>query len=181
MSQIGPLAELNAVREMGLAVILVDIDHFKQINDTLGHDVGDQVLRDIAAVLRESTRSEDLVARYGGEEFIIALPSATIEQAAERAERIRASLANCRMDFFHPAISVTASLGLSFTPAGRPRNITGLISEADHALYEAKNQGRNRVVLRGGRVWDWRSRPNRPTGSRSTDAAGTPISPTREP
>ena len=147
LSQIGPLADLNAVREMGLAVILVDIDHFKQINDTLGHDVGDQVLRDIATVLRESTRAEDLVARYGGEEFVIALPSATLEQAAERAERIRASLANCRMDFFHPAIRVTASLGLSFGPAGRARNTAALISEADRALYEAKNQGRNRVVL----------------------------------
>jgi two-component system cell cycle response regulator len=146
LSQIGPLAELNAVREMGLAVILVDIDHFKRINDTHGHDVGDQVLRDIAAVLRESTRAEDLVARYGGEEFVIALPSATLEQAAERAERIRAGLANCCMDFFHPPIRVTASLGLSFAPAGRGRNTEALISEADRSLYEAKNQGRNRVV-----------------------------------
>jgi two-component system cell cycle response regulator len=146
LNQIGPIAELNAMRELGLAIILVDLDHFKRINDTHGHNVGDLVLREVAGVLRESTRSDDLVARYGGEEFVIALPSETLEQAAERAERIRACLANCQIDAFGTNIRVTASLGLSYSPAGRARNLTALVSAADLALYEAKKRGRNRVV-----------------------------------
>ncbi len=92
LSQIGPLAELNTMCELGLALILVDIDHFKQVNDTHGHHVGDLILREVADVLRESARGEDLVARYGGEEFILALPSCSLEQASELAERIRVRL-----------------------------------------------------------------------------------------
>ena len=89
LHQVGPLTELNATRNLGMAIILVDLDHFKRVNDTHGHDVGDQVLHEVAAALRESTRSEDLVARYGGEEFIIALPISSLEQAIQRTERIR--------------------------------------------------------------------------------------------
>ena len=98
LSQIGPLAELNSMCELGLALILVDIDHFKRINDTHGHTVGDLILREVADVLRESTRGEDLVARYGGEEFILALPSCSLEQATERAERIRTRLSSRLVD-----------------------------------------------------------------------------------
>jgi diguanylate cyclase (GGDEF)-like protein len=145
LSQVGPLAELCAVRELGLAVILIDIDHFKSINDTYGHDAGDAVLRQVAAVLQESTRAEDLVARYGGEEFVIALPSGSLDQATERAEQLRVSLADCHLSALGADIQVTASLGLSFSPTGRPRKIQSLISAADSALYEAKRRGRNRV------------------------------------
>jgi diguanylate cyclase (GGDEF)-like protein len=146
LNQIGPLAELNAMCEMGLAVILVDIDHFKRINDSHGHHAGDLVLRDLAAVLRESTRSEDLVARYGGEEFILALPSSSLEQATIRAETIRAHLASLLIDVAGSGIKVTASLGLSYAPPGRIQDVTALISSADEALYEAKRSGRNRVI-----------------------------------
>ena len=93
LDQIGPLADLGASRGQGLAVLMLDVDHFKRVNDALGHDAGDAVLREVAAVLRESTRGEDLVARYGGEEFVAALPVASPAQATERAERIRAALA----------------------------------------------------------------------------------------
>ena len=97
LNQVGPLAEYNAVRGLGLAVLMLDIDHFKRINDRFGHDAGDLVLREVAGVLRESTRSEDLVARYGGEEFVVALPVAAPDQATERAERIRRALAERRI------------------------------------------------------------------------------------
>lgn len=146
LNQIHPLAELNAMRELGLAIIMVDVDHFKRINDNFGHDIGDVVLCEVATILRESTRAEDLIARYGGEEFIVALPSASRELAVGRAEKIRSNLARRRIDVFGCELQVTASLGLAFSPAGRPRDIAGLISSADHALYEAKQTGRNRVV-----------------------------------
>jgi diguanylate cyclase (GGDEF)-like protein len=163
LSQIGPLAELNAMRDLGLAIIVVDIDYFKRINDTYGHDVGDRVLTNIATVLRESTRTEDLVARYGGEEFVIALPSASLEHAIDRAEIIRESLANCQIDLSNARIRVTASLGLSFSQFSRARNTTALISAADHALYEAKKQGRNRLI------WVGRSDPEQPVETKSAD------------
>jgi two-component system cell cycle response regulator len=146
LSQIGPLAELNSMCELGLALILVDLDHFKRINDTHGHNVGDLILREVADVLRESTRAEDLVARYGGEEFILALPSCSLEQATERAECIRSRLSSRLVDASQARVGVTASLGLSFTPAGRVRDIATLITAADEALYVAKRSGRNRVI-----------------------------------
>ncbi len=148
LSQIGPLAELNALCELGLALILVDIDHFKKVNDTHGHTVGDLILREVADVLRESTRGEDLVARYGGEEFILALPSSSLEQATERAESIRNRLSSRLVEASQSRVGVTASLGLSFAPAGRVRDVAALITSADEALYIAKRSGRNRVIAR---------------------------------
>jgi diguanylate cyclase (GGDEF)-like protein len=146
LNQIGPLAELNSMRQRGLAIMLVDLDHFKRINDTRGHEVGDRVLREVAVALRDSTRSEDLVARYGGEEFILALPCCSREQAIERAERIREQLAGLTVEAEGGPVAMTASLGISFTPLGRVQEIGALISAADNALYEAKRSGRNRVV-----------------------------------
>jgi len=146
LSQIGPLAELNSMCELGLALILVDIDHFKRVNDTHGHTVGDLILREVADVLRESTRGEDLVARYGGEEFILALPSSSLEQATERAENIRSRLSSRLVEASQARVGVTASLGLSYAPAGRVRDVTALITSADGALYQAKRSGRNCVI-----------------------------------
>ncbi|WP_165244965.1 diguanylate cyclase [Paludisphaera soli] len=146
MEQIGPLCERNKLRKLGTAVLMVDVDHFKRINDTYGHDVGDAALREVAKTLRESTRSEDLVARYGGEEFIIALPVASIEQALDRAEQIRSLLASRPIRAARKEFRITASLGLSCTTIGRRRTINALIATADIALYEAKRTGRDRVV-----------------------------------
>ncbi|HEV3122432.1 MAG TPA: GGDEF domain-containing protein, partial [Isosphaeraceae bacterium] len=117
-----------------------------QVNDTLGHNSGDLVLREVAAVIRQSTRQEDLVARYGGEEFIVALPVATYEQAAERAERIRFNLAAKPITAAAKALRITASIGTAFVTAGGSRSVSTLIAAADSALYEAKNSGRDRVV-----------------------------------
>ncbi len=93
LSQIGVLAERYAAAGIGMAILMLDIDHFKQINDRYGHVAGDDVLREVAAVIRESTRAEDLVARYGGEEFVIALPVSLVALAVQRAERIRLAIA----------------------------------------------------------------------------------------
>ena len=147
LDQVGPLAEFGAVRGLGLALILLDIDHFKRINDTYGHDAGDAVLREVANVLRESTRPEDLVARHGGEEFVIALPVAAPDHALDRAERIRSGLAGRRINANGRSLRVTASIGLAYAPPTRSQTIRALISQADESLYRAKRSGRDRVVF----------------------------------
>jgi two-component system cell cycle response regulator len=147
LNQIGVLAERSASQGIGLAVLMLDIDHFKQINDRYGHLAGDDVLRQVAAVIRESTRSEDLVARFGGEEFVVVLPVSVPDLAADRAERIRSILAERTVMAEGTGIRVTASIGLAFAPAGRSRNEMALIMTADEALYRAKADGRNRVVF----------------------------------
>jgi diguanylate cyclase (GGDEF)-like protein len=146
LTQIGVLAERYAIDGIGMAVLMLDIDHFKQINDRYGHVAGDDVLREVAIVIRESTRAEDLVARYGGEEFVIALPVSVAELAIERAERIREDLAERRFAAAGQDINLTASVGLAFHPPGWARNEKALIVSADQALYQAKARGRNRVV-----------------------------------
>jgi two-component system, cell cycle response regulator len=147
INQVGLLAERNAAQGMGLAVLMLDIDHFKRINDRYGHLAGDGVLREVASVIRESTRSEDLVARFGGEEFVVALPISVAHLAFDRADRIRTNLAKRRIRTEGKEIQVTASIGLAFGPPGRTRNEMALIMTADEALYQAKAQGRNCVVL----------------------------------
>ena len=148
LNQVGPLAQFSALRGLGLAILMLDIDHFKRINDVHGHDAGDVVLREVADVLREATRTEDLVARYGGEEFVLALPVAAPDQATERAERIRASLAGRRIVDGPTTLRVTASLGLAFAPADRPRSATAMITAADRCLLQAKHAGRDCIVFR---------------------------------
>jgi two-component system, cell cycle response regulator len=147
LNQIGLLAEQNALQGVGLAVLMLDIDHFKRINDRYGHVAGDQVLREVAVVIRESTRNEDLVARYGGEEFVIALPVSVPDLATERAERIRWNITERKIVAAGAEIPVTASIGLAYSSPGRTRNEMGLIMTADQALYQAKADGRNRVVF----------------------------------
>lgn len=138
-----------------LSVIILDMDHFKQVNDTHGHDAGDLVLKQLAATMLDLARSSDLVARYGGEEFVLLLPETTIESAKEVAERIRKTVEGYAFIIETSSgktISKTISLGVSTlklsgdTPAE-------LLKRADLALYEAKNGGRNRVVVNGSEEW----------------------------
>ncbi|MNK70503.1 Response regulator PleD [compost metagenome] len=128
-----------------VALMLIDIDHFKRFNDTHGHLLGDQVLRSVGQILRESTRETDVVARYGGEEFAVILPETTCEQALEVAKRVRKNLA--RHPFWgrgQTPVKVTASIGIAARLASeiKPEE---LIDLADAALYEAKHGGRDRV------------------------------------
>jgi diguanylate cyclase (GGDEF)-like protein len=147
LNQVGSLAEFGSRRGLGLAVLMLDLDHFKRINDSFGHDTGDAVLRGVAAVLRESTRPEDLVARYGGEEFVLALPAAAADQATERAERIRTTLASRPIPAPSGELNVTASLGLAYARPGRLGSPNALITAADRCLYQAKRTGRDRLVI----------------------------------
>jgi diguanylate cyclase len=130
-----------------LSLLMVDIDRFKQFNDSFGHGIGDQVLRLMANVLRERLREKDLPARYGGEELIAALPGATLTVCEEVAERIRRSVSECRITRrstgeLLPAITV--SIGIAqFRPG---ESMAELIERCDGALYLAKRTGRNRVV-----------------------------------
>lgn len=125
-----------------LAVFFVDLDHFKRINDTYGHIVGDEVLRKVAAVMQRTLRESDLVCRWGGEELVVALPSVYLPEALEVAEKVRKAIANT--EFSVSGLRVTASLGVTATKQRMQQ--TELIERADQAVYEAKNTGRNRVV-----------------------------------
>ncbi|WP_455202926.1 DUF484 family protein [Kaarinaea lacus] len=139
-----------------LSCLLLDIDHFKQINDRFGHQIGDQVLRRCAALIREQLRNSDVLARYGGEEFAAVLINTHSHSAYEIAERIRASIAdydfNSLIKSGDASLTVTISIGIAVMAAGTiPTDIhllaEQLLAHADEALYSAKHQGRNRVVL----------------------------------
>ncbi len=130
-----------------LSLVMVDIDHFKKVNDTFGHTAGDQVLKEIASLLKNSTRKKDTVARYGGEEFILILPEAGLEETVMIAERIRKQIENTPFEVSQTQLHLTISLGISNFPNHHARSKDDLIKMADHALYEAKRGGRNRVCV----------------------------------
>jgi two-component system cell cycle response regulator len=134
---------------IGAAVLMFDIDHFKQVNDTHGHDAGDDVLRELAARAMNSVRSVDLVARQGGEEFVVVMPETDLTIAAAVAERLRAAVA--KEPFTVRAngqkLTVTISIGVT-SVAAADDDRERMLKRADIALYTAKNQGRNRVVVR---------------------------------
>ena len=140
--------ELWRARREGypLAVVILDLDHFKQINDTYGHLAGDEALRVLADRLRADIRHEDVLCRYGGEEFVILMPRMPLVIAAERAERWRASIAAIRVRFGSFELHFTASAGVAAYP-DHARMPDDLMNCADVALYQAKENGRNRVVV----------------------------------
>jgi diguanylate cyclase (GGDEF)-like protein len=129
-----------------LSVILADIDHFKRINDTYGHLVGDDVLREVSRLLKHAVRDSDVMGRYGGEEFLILLPETKLEGARELGERLRRLIEHTPMQFGKDAPVVTISLGIS-TLTPRTATHQELVSEADKALYFSKAAGRNRASL----------------------------------
>ena len=143
-----------------LSCIMVDIDHFKSVNDRFGHATGDKVIKLLAQILTDSSRAEDLVGRYGGEEFCVVLPGVDEAAAAEIAERMRMSVHDGKTARFTTALRISASFGVSSDPLG---NLTpgALIDLADQALYQAKQSGRNRVVCRSQLSDDVESNPKR--------------------
>lgn len=129
-----------------LCCIMVDLDHFKQVNDNYGHGVGDVVIKLLAEVLQSSCREDDLIGRYGGEEFCVALPNQTRESAFKVAERIRLSMRDETIKRFENGPHVTASLGIA-SIFDNPENPDQLTNMADEGLYSAKSSGRNKVVI----------------------------------
>lgn len=133
--------------QRSLAVLLLDIDHFKQFNDVWGHQVGDDCLRQVAAVLTESVRlSVDHVARYGGEEFCIVMPETDVGGAYVVAERARAAVAAMRFEVQDRTVPVTISVGLAAETPAHDEGSHSLLQRADQSLYQAKREGRNRVI-----------------------------------
>jgi two-component system, cell cycle response regulator len=128
-----------------VALLLCDVDHFKKVNDTYGHPVGDEVLRRVARVLQEVPRKIDIPARYGGEEFAVLLDNVDVAQAKQVAERIRIEISRVVVDSEKGPLSVTESIGIAAFPDDGKDRAT-LIERADLALYHAKHTGRNRVV-----------------------------------
>lgn len=133
-----------------LCLLIFDVDHFKRINDTHGHDAGDQVLRFISAQMQGGLRGVDLLARLGGEEFIVMLPSTALAEARQVAERLRAQLERSEVEIgAGQSVRVTVSAGISEL-RGAAHDLDGLLKDADEALYRAKRAGRNQVCVAEG-------------------------------
>jgi two-component system, cell cycle response regulator len=140
------MIETAGQRGAPLTPMILDIDHFKRINDTHGHDAGDLVLKGFAAELQRTVRVGDLVCRLGGEEFVVAMPGVDATHAARMAERARRTIENT--EFPIPAggsVSITVSIGLADLRG--EQDFTDLYRRADRALYRSKSAGRNRVTL----------------------------------
>ena len=146
-SHLATLAEQNVARGKPLAVMILDIDFFKAVNDTYGHDAGDDVLREFATRIRRSIRGIDLACRYGGEEFVIVMPETDLNVAGKVAERVRRAIAAEPFTIEKGArrIEVTISIGLA-TLERKDEPVADVLKRADVALYRAKHDGRNRVV-----------------------------------
>jgi len=147
-------SELNRALRHGspMSLLMLDIDHFKRINDTWGHPAGDEVLRSVGKLLRESCRIYDVPGRYGGEEFCIVLPETKPGNTTVVAERIRKRLETTTLACGESSVAVTASIGIAGMDDegdGEALSPAGLIDRADRALYSAKSRGRNRIEM-----WD---------------------------
>jgi diguanylate cyclase (GGDEF)-like protein len=145
-------SEMNRALRHGapMSVLMLDLDHFKNVNDSFGHSVGDQVLKNVGQVLRESCRVYDVPGRYGGEEFCIVLPETRVGNTGAVAERIRSRLAATKIPIGNTSVTVTASIGVAgmdSVPDEGVVSAAALVDRADRALYSAKHLGRNRVEL----------------------------------
>jgi len=141
--------QLSGAARYGFAflVVLADLDHFKSVNDTHGHDAGDRVLKKFAEILKTNSRRSDICGRIGGEEFLFILTHTTQENARIVIERIRAELEATKFDFDGGSLKVTASFGLAGFEETQPADFNRLVAQADVALYAAKRTGRNRIEI----------------------------------
>jgi diguanylate cyclase (GGDEF)-like protein/PAS domain S-box-containing protein len=136
----------RATREnYSVCIMMIDIDHFKQINDTYGHEAGDEVLRVLANTLSEQSRRGDFACRYGGEEFVIVMPNINIETAYERAKNLRQSIHELYVPYRHSNLTITISIGVACYPTnGQSRE--AILRAADQAMYGAKQAGRDHIL-----------------------------------
>ena len=136
--------------KLTLCITMLDIDHFKSVNDRFGHLVGDQALKMVADTLKKNVRQYDRVGRWGGEEFIIVLPTTTLEEAAEIAERLRVKVALAKLPLEitnEDTLQIQVSLGVACVEGGNSIDLDTLVDRADEMLYQAKEKGRNQVCV----------------------------------
>lgn len=136
-------AELNRPQ---LGVLLMDVDHFKSVNDTFGHDIGDRVLKDVAKLIADNTRQTDILGRWGGEEFILICPQLPAERLIAFAEKIRSTISDFVFESPQAPLRLSMSIGVTLALAHEP--FETVLKRADLALYEAKYAGRDRVVFK---------------------------------
>ncbi len=142
------LAESRTRGSRPVSFLMLDIDHFKVINDTYGHAVGDDILREFANRMRRGIRGIDMAARYGGEEFVVVMPDTTIEVAARVAERLREEIASETFNVGEPASELTVTVSIGAAQTANPEELPKeLVGRADMVLFDAKRGGRNRVVI----------------------------------
>jgi len=139
-------------RHTSLAVLLLDLDYFKMVNDTHGHDAGDAVLKSLAELLQQSVRASDLVVRFGGEEFLILLPDTSGDAALKVAEKIRASVEGYKFRVAGGELRKTISIGVALFPEDS-ETFWQTVKYADVALYRAKDEGRNHVLRFAPEMW----------------------------
>jgi two-component system cell cycle response regulator len=141
--------QLSGAQRYGFSflVVLADLDHFKAVNDTYGHDAGDSVLKKFSEILRANSRRSDICGRMGGEEFLLILTHTTEENARIVIERIRRALEAVKFDFDGASFTVTASFGIRGFEGTQPADFNQLVIQADAALYAAKRAGRNRIEI----------------------------------
>jgi diguanylate cyclase (GGDEF)-like protein len=145
INKLQQLHELWQKHQISYSLILLDLDHFKKVNDSFGHDAGDEVLRRCTAAVSAVVRSQDFVSRYGGEEFLVLLPTVTAAELPAVAEKIRSTVAGCQLIWQNQPIQLSVSLGyISVYP-----DVTAelLLTQADQAMYQAKTEGRNKACL----------------------------------
>jgi diguanylate cyclase (GGDEF)-like protein len=141
---VNPLVATNQRRQSVFSILMLDLDYFKQVNDTFGHEAGDKVLKALADILQKSVRSSDMLVRYGGEEFVIVLVDTSAEMALQVAEKIRAKVEETKIPLPGTVLQKTISIGVAEFPTDAD-SFWQVIKYADVALYEAKSRGRNRV------------------------------------
>ncbi|MEI6306579.1 MAG: GGDEF domain-containing protein, partial [Deltaproteobacteria bacterium] len=142
----------RCIRKSGcLSLIILDIDHFKKVNDTFGHQQGDEVLIKVSRALEKELRNYDIAARYGGEEFVAVLPETNPKEAIFVAERIRSAMPEIKFSGDMATHSLTVSLGVASFPCPNCNCVDDFIKLADDALYRAKSSGRDRVVFANSR------------------------------
>ncbi len=143
------ILDLSKREKTKLSLLMIDIDNFKKINDTYGHQVGDDVIISLAKKLEKYTRASDIICRFGGEEFVILLPETSIDGATIISEKIREVISDEVINFSHKEkLKFTISIGLTQIKNETDMNIDVLINRADKALYDAKNSGKNKVCIR---------------------------------
>jgi diguanylate cyclase (GGDEF)-like protein len=137
-------SERRAGVHIPFCILFIDLDNFKKVNDTMGHKMGDEVLKKVGALLRRSLRTRDIIGRWGGEEFVVALLGTRAETARKVAERLRWDIQHLSFRKAGKTFRVTASIGIA--PHNGERDLSELVNKGDEAMYQAKKKGKNRVI-----------------------------------